>query len=199
MNKIFKTKSISKLFYATKLPIRKWKGITIVSNNKKTPDDYLAGEDLNEFYKQKTQLGFPVSVLINRNGVIEFGDRWVKQTSSYVAKGYNYKYMSIMLSFNPEIEDIPEQEKNVFVELVRRIAQFIPFDIKVYDVDIDDIGNIKVNNNGKPVDISDYTVIPYYSIVMSKRWQHTDLKKLFVQADLEKILAQTKQEGVNEK
>lgn len=178
MGRIFKTRNITKLFYSTKLPMRKWRGITVVSNMKKTPDDFLSGDDIDEYYSQKTQLGFPVSILIDRNGVIEYGVRWIKQTSSYVAKGYNYKYMSIMLSFHPELEDIPEREKTVFVEIVRRVSEFIPFKVKVYDVDINDINKIEINNSGKPTDINEYTIIPHYSIVMAKRWEHTNLKEL---------------------
>lgn len=179
MNRIFHTTNISKIFYAPTLPIRMWRGIVVLPNYVTTPDDYLAGNDLNTYYETRTQFGFPVSMLINRNGTIQYSNRWVKQTSSYTFKGYNYKYMSIMLSCNPVKEDIPEPEKKVLHELVGRLCSFLFKEgPKVFDKDIEDIKTLEITEGGKPVDLWKYNIVPDYAIKMTERWKCVNLKEL---------------------
>lgn len=169
------TRKISQLFFDLKLPIRKWKGIVISSNEKKTPDDYHGGEDLDAIYIDKSAFGMPTHLFFNRDGVIEYGIRWIKQTQSYILRGFNYKYLSVMFSFDPSLEEIPEKEKESFLQLLKSIkVDLFHMDLlRIFNYTYNEVLQLEKNpKTKKPVILNNFQIIPDYAFNKDKKyWQ----------------------------
>jgi len=164
------TNNIKGLKYELKLPMRKWKGIVVATLNRIVPDDYHVGNDLESIYSERTKYGMPAHLLINRDGKIEFSIRWRYQTQSYILRGFNYKYLSIMCSFDPSGEEMPKPVQDSLKNIIEYVNKeiFNAEKIKVFQFSKEVVDNMGVNNKTKkPYGIEDYLIIPTFAFIDS--------------------------------